>query len=262
MRTIRIFCPTPIVADTPLELPAAAVQHVVKVLRLREGQALTVFDGSGGEWAATITALRKDRVSVTAQRHDPVERESPLAITLLQGLARGEKMDWIVQKATELGVARLVPITTQRSVVQLDGERADKRSSHWRSVAIAACEQSGRNRLPEIATPVPLDAACAIAATRGIGMHRYALAPGDAPDFASVLRALDGPGATPPRLTLLVGPEGGLTEEELQQAAGCGFSPVSLGPRVLRTETAGAAAIAVAQALLGDLRKMPLSNIG
>ena len=257
MRDIRIFCPTPIVADAPFELPPSAVQHVVKVLRLREGQLLTVFDGSGGEWTATITALRKDRVSVTAQQHDPIERESPLAITLLQALARGEKMDWIVQKATELGVTRLVPIATQRSVVQLDGERVDKRLAHWRSVAIAACEQSGRNRLPEIATPVPLDAACAIAATRGIGMHRYALAPGDVPDFACALRALDQPGTPPPRLTLLVGPEGGLTESELAQAADCGFSPVSLGPRVLRTETAGAAAIAVAQALLGDLRKMP-----
>ena len=257
MRDIRIFCQTPIVADAPFELPPSAAQHVVKVLRLREGQALTLFDGSGGEWAATITALRKDRVRVTARRHDPVERESPLAITLLQALARGEKMDWIVQKATELGVARLVPIATLRSVVQLDGERADKRLAHWRSVAIAACEQSGRNRLPEIATPVPLDAACAIAATRGIGMYRYALAPGDAPDFASALRALElQQGATPPRLTLLVGPEGGLTDEELARAADCGFSPVSLGPRVLRTETAGAAAIAVAQALLGDLRKI------
>ena len=120
MRDIRIFCQTPIVADAPFELPPSAAQHVVKVLRLREGQALTVFDGSGGEWAATITALRKDRVSVTARHHDPVERESPLAITLLQALARGEKMDWIVQKATELGVTRIVPIATLRSVVQLD----------------------------------------------------------------------------------------------------------------------------------------------
>jgi 16S rRNA (uracil1498-N3)-methyltransferase len=152
------------------------------------------------------------------------------------------KWIWIVQKATELGVARLVPITTQRSVVQLDGERADKRSSHWRSVAIAACEQSGRNRLPEIATPVPLDAACAIAATRGIGMHRYALAPGDAPDFASVLRALYGPGATPPRLTLLVGPEGG-AHRGRTPADQMSFSPVSLRLCVA-TETAGAAAIA------------------
>lgn len=255
MRDIRIFCPTPLAAGAEVELPASGAQHVTKVLRLREGAELTLFDGTGGEWSAQITTLRKDRVTVRPDSHTTIERESPLAITLLQGLARGEKMDWIIQKATELGVARLVPIATLRSVVQLEHDRVEKKLAHWRSVAISACEQSGRNRVPEIATPVPLDAACAIAASRGIGMHCFALAPGDAPSFQQALSALpDAPESL--RLTILVGPEGGLSEAELERAAGCGFRAVSLGPRVMRTETAGAAAIAIAQALLGDLRKM------
>lgn len=257
MRDIRIFCPTPLAANLVVALPSQATQHVVKVLRLREGAPLTLFDGSGGEWSATITAIGKHTVEARTDAHSALERESPLAITLLQGLARGEKMDWIVQKATELGVTRIVPIATLRSVVQLDGERSDKRLAHWRSVAVAACEQSGRNRPPEIATPVPLDAALAIAATRGLGMHCFALAPGDAPQFTGALGELATQASGAPlRLTLLVGPEGGLADEELARAAGCGFRAVSLGPRVLRTETAGAAAIAIAQALLGDLRKI------
>jgi 16S rRNA (uracil1498-N3)-methyltransferase len=257
LREIRIFSSQPIVTESVWDLPAAAAQHVVKVLRLRAGETLTLFDGRGGEWEAEIVEITKSAVRVRALQHLPIERESPLEITLLQALVRGEKMDWVVQKATELGVHRIVPIATARSVVQLADDRAEKRLEHWRGVAAAACEQCGRNRIPEISTPITLAAACAVQATRGLGMHSFLFVPTAARDFVAALQNL--PQATPQaaRLSVLVGPEGGLTDAEQSQAAGCGFQAVSLGPRVLRTETAGATVIAVAQALLGDLRKMP-----
>lgn len=245
MRLPRIFVEGPLAAAQQMALPAAASQHLLAVLRLRVGAPLVVFDGRGGEHPASLVAAGRGSARIEVGEHRAVERESPLTVTLLQGLARGERMDVVVQKATELGVTRIVPVAAARSVVQLAEARAGKRVAHWRAVAVAACEQCGRNRVPEITAPLGLVEACRMAAT--------------APDAR--LWALDAEGGTPlaavppPRgghVALLVGPEGGLAEEELEVAALTGFSRVRLGPRVLRTETAGPAALAALQALAGD----------
>jgi len=248
MREIRVFVPGPLQADTDLALPETAAGHVVKVLRLRVGAALTVFDGRGGEWQAVISRLAGGAVTVRVGAHDPLERESPLRVTLLQALARGEKMDWVLQKATELGVARIVPVATERSVVQLDGERAGRRLEHWQAIVASACEQCGRNRLPEVLPPTPLEAACRLAAASPAAV-RLVLAPGAGASLAATASAAEA-GAS--EVVLLIGPEGGLSEAELRSAEGAGFVPVAMGPRVLRTETASIAALAVLQLVAGD----------
>jgi 16S rRNA (uracil1498-N3)-methyltransferase len=245
MRLPRIFVEGPLVAAQQMELPAAASQHLLAVLRLRVGAPLVLFDGRGGEHPARLVAAGRGSARIEVGEHRAIERESPLAVTLLQGLARGERMDIVVQKATELGVARIIPVAAARSVVQLAEARAGKRLAHWQAVAVAACEQCGRNRVPEITAPMSLVEACRLAAA----------------DAGTRLWALDAEGgtplaATPPmrggRIALLVGPEGGLADEELETAALIGFTRLRLGPRVLRTETAGPAALAALQALAGD----------
>ncbi len=258
----RTYVAAPLSADTELELPAEVANHVVRVLRLRPGAVLTLFDGRGGEYPATLLAASGRGTRVRTGAHAAIERESPLRLTLLQGIARGERMDLIVQKATELGVARLVPLACERSVVRLDASQAAKRLEHWRAIAIAACEQSGRNRLPQIdpvlpserlaetvLVPRPPGGAATSGATAIPGDARTArllLEPGAALGLARVAAGL---GAA----TLLVGPEGGLSARELDLAARAGFTACSLGPRILRTETAPLAALAVLQALAGDL---------
>lgn len=250
MRLPRIFVEGPLAAGREMPLPAAASQHLLAVLRLRVGAPLVVFDGRGGEHPARLLEAGRGGARIAVGEHRAVERESPLAVTLLQGLARGERMDVVVQKATELGVARIVPVAAARSVVQLAEARAAKRVAHWQAVAVAACEQCGRNRVPEVAAPLPLVEACRLAADE---------AAADA--AAARLWVLDAEGgaaptADPPprggRVALLIGPEGGLTDEELEVAALIGFTRLRLGPRVLRTETAGPAALAALQALAGD----------
>ncbi len=261
MRDIRVHVPGPLVAGASLALPQQAAAHVARVLRLAAGDALTLFDGRGGEWTARIASVQGHRVQVTPEAHLAVERESPLAVTLLQALARGEKMDWVLQKATELGAARIVPVATERSVVQLDGERAGKRLAHWQGILAAACEQCGRNRLPELLPPARLDAACAAttAATRLV------LAPGATTSLIATVRGMaEGTGAgllatgagglaADRGIALLIGPEGGLSESEIRTALAHGFVAVGLGPRVLRTETAAIAALGLLQGLAGDL---------
>ena len=155
MREIRIFVPDlqAHTDDGTVTLPEQAAAHVSRVLRMRAGDALTVFDGRGGEYSAEIATIAKKEVTLRLGAHSPTERESPLAVTLIQGVARGDKMDYIIQKATELGVARIIPVATMRGVVQLDDNRSDRKWQHWRAVAAAACEQCGRNRLPEIESP-------------------------------------------------------------------------------------------------------------
>jgi 16S rRNA (uracil1498-N3)-methyltransferase len=251
LREVRIHVPGPLPADATLELPSQAAQHVARVLRLAPGDALTLFDGLGGEWPATIRAVSGSAVRVATGARRALERESPLRITLLQALARGEKMDWVLQKATELGVARLQPVACERSVVQLDGGRADKRLAHWHGVVVAACEQCGRNRVPEVLPPLRLDAACAAVDAP----LRLVLAPGAARPLGAALRAATAPAGVPrpPEVALLVGPEGGLAEAEVELARRAGFEAVALGPRVLRTETAAIAALALLQGLAGDL---------
>lgn len=242
MSSPRFYIPVALAAQTSLALPEAAAHHAARVLRLRGGDAVTLFDGSGGEYAARITAIGKHDVTVAIGRHDPVERESPLAVTLVQALSSGERMDLTVQKAVELGVRRIVPVESERGVVRLKGERAARRVAHWQQVAVSACEQCGRNRIPGVEAILPL-AAWLAAESRAV--PRWLLLPG----ADTALRDLPRP---PGPVELLVGPEGGLTDAEADAARRAGYRPVRLGPRVLRTETAAPALLAAMQALWGD----------
>ena len=242
MSTPRFHVPVPLTIAATLDLPEAAAHHAARVLRLRSGDAVTLFNGTGGEYAARITAIGKHAVTVAIERHDPVERESPLPVTLVQAVSSGERMDLTIQKAVELGVARIVPVESERCVVRLKGERAEKRVAHWRQVAISACEQCGRNRIPEVRMISPLDVWLAV---EECDAQRWVLLPG----ADAALRDLPRPQKP---IELLVGPEGGLTDAEAEAAQRAGFRPVRLGPRVLRTETAAPALLAALQALWGD----------
>jgi len=242
MTTPRFHIPVPLSVAATLNLPEAAAHHAARVLRLRSGDAVTLFNGQGGEYAAQITAIGKHAVTVAIERHDPVERESPLPVTLVQALSSGERMDLTIQKAVELGVTRIVPVESERSVVRLKGERAGKRVAHWQQVAISACEQCGRNRIPEVRMISPLNAWLAAEVNDAL---RWVLLPG----ADSALRDLPRPQKP---IELLVGPEGGLTDNEAAAARRAGYQPVRLGPRVLRTETAAPALLAALQALWGD----------
>jgi len=245
MRSIRLFTDAPLEPGHTLTLPAPAAAHALRVLRLKSGDAVTLFNGDGHDYPARLVAasIRDVRAEVTSRAS--TARESPLQITLIQALARGEKMDWIVQKATELGVARIVPVTTERSEVKLDAARGGKRLEHWRAVAIAACEQCSRNVIPAIEAPVELSTWLMTTGATEPG-SRWTLHP----DGATCARDLQ---ATPGELLLAVGPEGGFGENDLDALHGADFRGLSLGPRILRTETAGVVAIAALQALYGDL---------
>jgi 16S rRNA (uracil1498-N3)-methyltransferase len=222
-------------------LPEDTAHHAVHVLRLRAGDEVTLFNGRGGEYAGRIAAIDRLRVQVDVLQHRAVERESPLAITLVQGVSAGEKMDFTVQKATELGVAVVQPIVAARSTGRLSGERADVKRAHWQRVAIAACEQCGRNRVPEVLPVLALAQFCAAAAAPGA---RLLLSP--LGELGLRAARLDG------AVTLAAGPEAGFSAEEEALLAEAGFLPVRLGPRVLRTETAALAALAALNALAGD----------
>ncbi|HEY0180563.1 MAG TPA: 16S rRNA (uracil(1498)-N(3))-methyltransferase [Dokdonella sp.] len=244
MRIPRIYVPQPLRPGRVVELPVQAGEHIARVLRLDRGHPLRLFNGDGGEYAGELASLAKR--SVTARVLESAaadDRESAMRITLGQGIARGEKMDWILQKATELGVTAIVPLVTDRTEVKLDAERAERRVAHWEAVIASACEQCGRNRLPEIAAPMRLaDWAAALGDDAGL---RLALDP----HGGARVRAL----AAAERVTLAVGPEGGLSEHDLATLAQAGFEGLRLGPRILRTETAGLAALAALQAVHGDL---------
>lgn len=238
----------PLASGRRVALPESVAKHVTRVLRLREGAAVVVFDGTGGEWSARLVAGGRDRLLAEIGVHEAIERESPLSITLWQGLARGERMDLVIQKATELGVTRIVPLATARSVVQLDAERTEKRVLHWRAVAASACEQCGRNRLPEIVPPRALASALADLSS-GSRESRWLLEPNARRSLSEALIE-----KSPfEHASVLIGPEGGFEAEEIAAAVGAGFEPVSFGPRVLRTETAGLAVLAALQSRAGDL---------
>lgn len=243
MHSPRFFCPQALAPGALLALPENAARHAVRVLRLTAGQAITLFDGRGGEYAARIAAVRKDEVSAEVLDWRAAECESPLSIRLVQALQAGDKMDLTVQKAVELGVAAIQPVASRRSVVRLDGERALRRVEHWRGVAASACEQCGRNRVPAVHPLLPLRDW--LQQPAAAGELRLSLAP----EAATGLRQLDRPAG---RVTVLTGPEGGLTAAELAAAAAAGFRPLRLGPRVLRTETAAVALLAAMQVLWGD----------
>ena len=240
MPTPRIHCDVTLGPGAQFALPADAAQHVARALRLKAGDTIILFDGRGGEWPATITRAERGQVEVKVGAWHDIERESPLAIGLVQGLPEADKMDWIVQKAVEMGVAWIQPVICERSVVRLAGERAERRQAHWRRVAIAACEQSGRNCVPEVRVATPFASWLGARAPS----PGWVLAPG-APGIA----ARDTPNGP---IELLVGPEGGLSESEIALALSRGFEPVGLGPRVLRTETAPIAALAAIHARWGD----------
>ena len=250
MRLTRIHVAGPLRSARRYALPENAARHLIRVLRSNVGDALTLFDGSGGEYAARIHSVRRDDVEVDVGEHDPVERESPLRLTLLQGVSRGERMDWVVQKATELGVTTIVPLLTARSVVHLPGVQAEKKVQHWRAIAIGACEQSGRNRVPQIAFPASLQ--------HYLGSVLQAGGPEAAAESRLLLspladtRLIDAP-LNHQTVSLLIGPEGGLAQDEQELAQLRGFMAVRLGPRVLRTETAALSALAVLQLRCGDL---------
>jgi 16S rRNA (uracil1498-N3)-methyltransferase len=242
MTAARFHIPLPLAPGERTALPEAAAHHAARVLRLRGGDAVTLFNGQGGEYAAVITAIGKHQVEVEVGAHAAIERESPLTVTLVQALSSGERMDLTIQKAVELGVTRIVPVESERSVVRLKGERADKRRAHWRQVVISACEQCGRNRVPAVEPLLPL--AVWLAGEESTAL-RWLLAPG----AATALRAQAHPDRA---IELLVGPEGGFTDAEVAAAQRAGYQPVRLGPRVLRTETAAPALLAALQALWGD----------
>ena len=243
MRAIRIHVDLPLAAGTELALPAQAAEHVARVLRLGVGDVVTVFNGDGGNYEATIRAAGKGGVTLVVSSRLDAANESPLALTLAQAIVRGEKMDWIVQKATEMGVVRVIPLLTERTQVHLDPVRARKRLAHWQAVAVSASEQSGRARLPEITPPLTLrDWLARWPADAGL---RLALSP------QAQVRTRDLRFASPCG-TLVVGPEGGLGDCDLGELRAAGFTSLSLGPRILRTETAGLAALAALQAVHGD----------
>lgn len=244
MRTIRIHVDHSLAVGAELALPPQAGEHVARVLRLNVGDDIVLFNGDGHDYPARIVGVGKRDVQVNIQAQQVPQNESPLSLTLAQGVARGEKMDLIVQKATELGVARIVPLVTERSEVKLDPARAEKRLAHWQAVAASACEQSGRARLPEI-TPVQGLDAWLSSLGRDTALRLALL-----PEGTLRARELSFPMAGG---LLVVGPEGGLGERDINSLTGAGFAGLALGPRILRTETAGLAALAALQALHGDV---------
>lgn len=243
MRIPRLYHPDNLHGVTAVELSKESAHYLGRVLRLAPASAIILFDGSGLEYPGRIEHLGRSEARVVLEAPLRPAVESPLRIELQQGISRGERMDYTLQKAVELGVAALTPVITRRSVVQLDRARQEKRLQHWRGVIIAACEQSGRTCPPRLAGITPLDG-CLQPATGGLRLLLD-------PEAATTARALPPPENG--RVTLLVGPEGGLDGEERALARRAGYVGVRLGPRVLRTETAGLAAIAVLQHLWGDL---------
>ena len=225
------------------ELPPEAAHHAQRVLRLRENDPVQLFDGEGNALDASISEISGKRVVLNRLQSCASERPSPLRIVLAQAMCSSEKMDWVVQKATELGAAEIQPVQTQRSVAKLTGERIARRAAHWRSVAIAACEQCGRNRLPQIHAPHEFSAW--LAAMRSTPGAKFMLLP----EGSTALHEQPTPLEV---VTLLIGPEGGFSADEAQLARQVGFIPIRLGTRILRTETAAIAGITALQILWGD----------
>ncbi len=239
----RLYCPLPLAPAHEVSLPEAAAHHVRHVLRLRVGEAVVLFNGDGGEYEAGISRIDRQVVLARTGAHRATERESPVAITLAQGIARADRMDYAIQKAVELGVWRVAPLMTARCTVRLDEARAARRHAHWHGIVVHACEQCGRNRLPEL-TPVQPLAAFAEADSAPL---RVTLDPRAATTLCELVR-------DQAQVTLAVGPEGGFTPDERALLEARGYVGARLGPRVLRTETGALVALAVIQSRIGDLR--------
>lgn len=240
MRIPRIYHPAPLAVAQTIELTAEAANHVARVLRMPVAAKLILFNGDGQQYAGTISVIGKRNVQVKVHAAEHKSLESPLTIHLAQAVARAEKMDWILQKATELGVSSITPLITERSGVKLDAERWQKRQHHWEAVIVSACEQCGRNRLPSVIQPQEF--------TTFIMQSHTGTKLILAPDAATPLPSA----VSEQTVTILIGPEGGFSEHELQQAQQAGFSATQCGPRILRTETAAIATIAILQTIFGD----------
>jgi len=225
-----------------MQLDEGAARHLTSVLRMKAGQDIILFDGRGGEYSAQLSAVKKGKAAVTVGEFFDVNRESPLKIQLAIGISRGERMDWIVQKATELGVTEITPLFTERCEVKLNGERLEKKTRHWQQVAISACEQCQRNTVPLLKPAITADQYLAEStdALKLVLHHRTERR------LAEMTNANN-------NIALLVGPEGGLSDREIDSALNNGFAPLAIGPRVLRTETAPLAAMSIIQSLWGDM---------
>jgi 16S rRNA (uracil1498-N3)-methyltransferase len=272
MRLTRVYVEAALTPGSAVELPPETGSHLAKVLRARSGDELILFNGDGREFGGSIEEVRGSRVSAFVGEARPVDRESPLAITLVQCVPRGDRMDFIVQKATELGVARIVPVLSQRSVVRLDAAQAQSKANHWRAVTVSACEQCGRNRLPVIEAVQPLlnylgnslpgagprlvfEPESAPPQAHSASQPESASQPHSAADRGSPASAPNGGWGkrSVADAHIAIGPEGGFTSDELEAFRVCGYSQGALGPRVLRTETAAIAAVVWLQARFGDM---------
>lgn len=242
MRIPRVYSPQSISIGDRIQLESGAARHLTSVLRMTTGQEIVLFNGQGGEYSGQLVETRKGFAAVQINAFAAVDRESPLSIHLAIGISRGERMDWIVQKATELGVREITPLFTQRCEVKLTGDRLAKKIHHWQQVAISACEQCQRNRVPTINPAVALAHWDQQPQDLKLVLHHRT---------TNSLQAIQ---STPQSICLLIGPEGGLSDQEIATATHLGFQPLALGPRVLRTETAPLAAISLLQGQWGDLQ--------
>ncbi len=250
MSNLRFYSPDKLRVGAAIKLSDNAAIHATKVMRLKVGDTLKLFDGDGFDYTCELLSVKKSEVIATINSSDAIKNESPLHITLLQGISSGDRMDYTIQKAVELGVNEIQPISTERSLVKLSAERAEKRLDHWQNVVIAACEQSGRAKVPNVAKPINLAAWLQTNIHAGVGgadsSHaRILLNPVGAKQLSSLPK-------TTHFIQLLIGAEGGLSQAEVDLASHHGFQSVVLGPRILRTETAALTAIAALQTVLGD----------
>lgn len=243
MANLRFFTDSPLALNTEIQLSENAAAHATRALRLNVGDKATVFNGDGFDYECTLTSVKKNAVSATITGAKQVSNESPLSITLLQGISSGDRMDFTIQKAVELGVTKIQPINSQRSVVKLSAERAEKRIEHWQNVAISACEQSGRAYVPKVLPPLSLEAW--LSQNPHNGTTRILLNPVGARRLTEIPKPSSG-------IELLIGAEGGLSNAEIDLATSQQFQSIVLGPRILRTETAALTAISVMQSLWGD----------
>jgi 16S rRNA (uracil1498-N3)-methyltransferase len=239
----RIFQAIPLAIDTVVPLNVQASHHLARVLRAAIHDQVTIFNGEGGEYRAIISHIDKKTVTLRVNEFLAIDNESPLDLYLAQGISRGEKMDYTIQKAVELGVKKIIPLFTERCNVKLDDDRREKRIQHWQSIIISACEQCGRNRIPELVTPQSLGHWL----PKIDAEWRFVLSPHHAGRLSEQAIPAES------RVVLLIGPEGGLSEMEVGQVSSQGFQPLNLGPRILRTETAAVAAITALQCYFGDM---------
>ena len=247
MRIPRFFIPDDISNNQKMRLPEEAGSHIARVLRMKCDQKVILFNGQGGEYLAVIIEVQRNRVTVKIESYNDKDIESSLKITLVQCISRGERMDYTIQKSVELGVDKIQPVFSQRGMVKLDQKRAQRKIEHWQKVAISACEQSGRNSIPEVCTPLSITESLQQSSHDSLKLVMHTNDTAEPFKLSQVDAPLN-------QCILLAGPEGGLTDEEVKLAQQKDFKIIQLGPRVLRTETAALALISILQAQLGDMQ--------